>query len=780
MSAVQSPLPVAAYERAERMLWPYRSGLVLRGQVVPEWIGDGSRFWYRVDTARGREFVLVDPEKGVRAPAFDHERLAAALSAAGGRDARPYDLPVETIMIGAGAGAVEGAGEGEVEVGLSADDTRWRCRIPGYACERAASGPLGSPLLESASPDGRWVAFRRGHDLWVRSAATGEESALTTDGTADRGYAVHPDCARSAHLLRRLGVFEATPVVLWSSDSRRLLLHRTDQRGVPLMHLVESAPADGGRPRVHRYRYAMPSEPVPRGEWLIIDVPSRTVVAAAAEPFILHWLSPIQQRKAWWSADGATVYHLEQPRDPRTLRLNAIDAATGDVRTLIEETGDTRVEAAQSWRQRPMVHVLAGGHEALWYSQRDGWGHLYRYDLDGGTMAGQVTKGAYTVQRILHVDEGERVAYLAVSGLVADDPYRRSLVRVGLDGGEPARLTDDDLDHEVTAPPHGRWFVDSASTPDTPPVTTVRGRDGSVLIELERADATRLVAAGWSPPERVRTVAADGATPVYGLLYKPHGFDPARRYPVVDHPYPGPQITRVQPTFYQGALGCEAEALAALGFAVLAVDGRGTPGRDKTFHDHSYRNLGSCGGLDDHVAALHQLAATRPWLDLDLVGIFGTSGGGFTAVRALLTYPRTYKVGVAEAGNHDNRFYQAVWAEHYDGPCDADAHPDVAARLSNTELAGNLAGRLLLVHGEMDDNVTPYLTMRLVDRLIAANKDFDLLIVPGAEHSFVGSQHYVIRRRWDYLVRHLMGCEPPEYRLADLPAHPDAVARIVG
>ena len=749
------PLPVAAYERAERMLGHHRTRLALRAQVRPYWIGDGSRFWYRVDTARGAEFVSVDPAAGSRRQAFDHERLAVSLAAASGTDVEPYDLPFTTIKISDDA------------IAFDAFDARWTCRLADYSCIPDTSHQPRSPL-EKVSPDGAWVAFRRDHDLWVRSVETGEEFALTTDGTPDQSYAANSDAGSGRWSLRMIGLSEPPPVLLWSPDSTRILTHRCDQRAVPPLHLVEASPEDGARPRLHRYHYAMPGDPLPRGEWLIFEVGSRTSVRAATEPFGFSYLSPIKLKRAWWSADGATAYHLDQSRDTRTLRLKAIDAATGAVRILIEETGDSRVEPAQETTQRPMVHVFSGTAEALWYSQRDGHGHLYLYDLDVGRLAGRVTKGDFSVQEILHVDETARVAYLIVSGLVPADPYVRSLVSVGLDGGGLTRLTDDMLDHVVTAPEHGRWFVDSASAVDTPPVITVRGRDGAVLVELERADITRLAEAGWSAPERIAAIAADGTTPIFGVLYKPYGFEPGRRYPVVDHPYPGPQTRRVRPSFDQGVLGYDAEAVAALGFAVLAIDGRGTPGRDKAFHDHAYRNMGAGGALEDHVAALHQLGETRPWLDLDRIGIFGHSGGGFATARALLAFPETYKVGVASAGNHDNRYYQALWAETYDGPFD----PDAGARLSNTELAENLVGRLLLIHGEMDDNVTPHLTMRLVDRLIAANKDFDLLIVPGAEHGYLGHKAYAIRRQWDYLVRHLLHREPPEYRLADIPAGP--------
>jgi dipeptidyl aminopeptidase/acylaminoacyl peptidase len=696
-------LPAAVYERAERLLEPYREALVPGLTVEPHWIGDGSTLWYRSDGPDGDRYVIADPERGTRTEQAD----------------RPEPLPTR------------------------------------------------AEVLEARSPDGRWAAVLDGFDLVLRATGSGEEVRVTDDGTAERRYAAYPDASVALTFLTRYAEGRSAPVVLWSPDSRRILFHVTDQRDVELMHLVESAPEDGSRPRLHSYPYAMPhDEAVPHGEWRIYDIETRELTAAQRDPFGLPFRSPLRFGTAWWSADGATAYHLESPRYLQELRLVAIDAATGEARVLLTETGETRVEGAQAaMGMHPNVRVLAGGREAIWYSQRDGWPRLYLYDLETGQEIRRLTEGAVAVDRILAVDEDDRAVYLTVTGL-DDDPYLRSLVRVGLDDGVLTRLTDDGLDHAITAAPHGRWFVDSASTVATPPVTTVRGRNGEVIQELERADASRLTAAGWTPPERFRATAADGVTPIYGVLHLPPDFDPSRSYPVVDHTYPGPQSVRVSPAFANPKCYTpDAEAVAALGFVVVAIDGRGTPGRDKAFHDASYRRMGDAGGQDDHVAAIRELAATRPWMDLDRVGMFGHSGGGFATVRAMLRFPDFYRVGVAESGNHDNRFYYQVWAETYDGP----PHPDQDRSLSNVLLADNLVGKLLLVHGDMDENVTPHLTMRLVDRLVAADKDFDLVIVPGAEHTFFGYEHYVTRRRWDFLVRHLLGVAPPAYRIAPFP-----------
>nr|WP_269085612.1 DPP IV N-terminal domain-containing protein [Nonomuraea pusilla] len=585
--------------------------------------------------------------------------------------------------------------------------------------------------------------------MWTRPTRGGEERPLTRDGEEDRPYGA--GAFVPGVLLGKLGIPHLPPAAVWSPDSSRVLTHRTDLRGVRETYLVEAAPADGGAPRPLRQRYAYPGdERMPLAELVVLDVATGEAVLAADEPLPVPLLSPLTTGWAWWAEDGSAAYFLRRSRDLRTLSLHRLDPASGEVRTVVSESGATRVEPGQEPGRPPMVRVLGGGDEVLWYSQRDGWGHLYLYDARTGEPRRQVTSGPWAVQEIVHVDEERRVVRFLAAGLVEEDPYRRTLCSAGLDGGEVVRITGDALDHVVVAAPDGRYVLDAASTTDTPPVSTVRDWDGRVLVELERADVSALREAGWTPPERFRVKAADGVTDVLGLLHLPPDFDPSRRYPVLDHPYPGPHVRRVSPSFDQGFFGCDAEAAAALGFVVMAMDGRGTPGRDKAFHDASFGRLGDAGGLDDHVAALRQLAAARPWMDLD-------------------------RVGVCEAGNHDNRCYHLWWAETYDGP-----DPEAYARSSNLGIADRLRGRLLLVHGGMDDNVHPHQTLRLAERLIAADKDFELLIVPGAEHVFLGYEHYVTRRRWDFLVRHLMGAEPPEYRLSPVPPDAGTLAGVFG
>ncbi|GAA1721183.1 DPP IV N-terminal domain-containing protein [Kribbella yunnanensis] len=620
--------------------------------------------------------------------------------------------------------------------------------------EAMPTPPGTGDFLAVVSPDGKHEVFRKGPDLWLRTVSDGSERPLTTDGEVDYDYGTSPFAIKI--LLGKLGLPHLPSAVAWSADSRRILTHQLDSRLVREAHLIDVLPDDGGAPELLTQRYAYPGdEHVPLAQFVVLDVETGAAVRAQSEPFVLSLLSPIARKWAWWS--GETVYFLDQPRDQRTLELKRLDPTTGEVSLVVSETAPTRIEPNQ-FMDLPAISRVCGD-EVLWYSQRDGWPHLYRYDVRTGELLGQITSGEWSVRQLLHVDLAERVVYFTAAGLVDGSPLRRTVCRIGLDGSGFARVTNDDLDHEVAVPPNGGYFVDSASTVGLAPVHTVRSWTGQLLVELEAADSTALVAIGWQPPEEFRVLAADGVTELYGLLYKPHDFDPTVRYPIVDHPYAGPQTNRVVPTFDPGLYGAEADPMAALGFVVVVVDARGVPGREKAFHDASYGNYSA--GIDDHVAAIRQLAETRPWMDLDRVGIFGASGGGYSTVRAMGEFPEFFKVGVAESGNLDNRYYLQAFGETYVVPPGLPATTDG----SLLDYADQIEGKLLLMHGGLDDNVHPHHTLRLTERLIAAGKDFDLLVLPRAEHIMIGYEHYVVRRRWNYLLQHLAGVTPPPYQL---------------
>ncbi|MEU0936332.1 DPP IV N-terminal domain-containing protein [Embleya sp. NPDC005971] len=761
----------ADYRRAEQLLPHNAARLVPGAKIRPNWEDGTDRFWYRVDTAQGRRFVLVDPAVGRREAAFDHDRLAAALSSASGTAVDGTHLPFTSI-----------SRSGDT-VEFTAFDARWRYAPDDDRCTRIDPPEQTAPH-ERPSPDGTWVAFVRDHNVWVRSTDRSHEFALTGDGEKDFDYGSNIDVAVSRIMLRNAGV-TPPPMLAWSPDSRRLVTHRIDQRHLREQVLVESTPRDGGPPVAHSLRYAMPQdEQHARMQFVVLDVTRRTAVWEATGPSHIGHLSPFARGWVRWSHDGASLHFLRQPRYARSLGLYRLDPDTGAVDLLVDEHGTTRVEPAQPIFDRPMVRVLSTG-EVLWYSQRDGWGHLYLYPAPprppgpastDERESTRVTTGAWAVRSILHVDEEDRTVLFLASGLVPGEPYARQLCAVGLDGTGFTNHSDDAFDHEVVVAPSGTHLLDTASAVDTPPRTVVRDAAGATVVELERPDTALLVAAGWTPPERFSVKGADGVTDIHGTLWRPHGFDPSRRYPLVDSAYPGPQIMRATAGFANPHF-VSPETLAALGFAVVTVDGRGTPGRSKAFHDASYGNLGNAGFLEDHVAAIHQLADRHRWIDLDRVGIAGASGGGFATVRAMLTHPDLYKVGVALCGNHDIRHYLALWADTYLGEGTEEQWADVA----NPRLAANLAGKLLLVHGELDDNVLPYQTLNLVDALIDADKDFDLLVVPGVEHNFMGRDHYVTRRMWDHLVRHLLGTQPPSgYALRPFPAGAEHLAELLG
>lgn len=733
------------YARAEQMLAPYRARRVPGSVVKPEWLSEGRRFSYQV----GGRFVVVDPRERSRRDAFDHDRLAAALSAASGHAVTAEDLPITGVELC----------EGDT-VRFNAFGSAWEWSDSVGTCTRVDDAHQPA-IDEVPSPDKSWVAFRRDGNIWVRRRDGGQEFPLTDDAEPLFDYGGLPEALGARSLMRILGLPQ--PIVLhWSPDSTRILVHKLDQRNLPELVLVESSPPGGGRPVEHRSRYPMPGEEAQvTMSWTVLDVAERTVVRQHGEPTTITHPTAIVY--PWWTGkSGESVHHLHQSRDARTLELRRLDPSSGETTTLISETGETRVDPTPLLGEPPMTRVLDSG-EILWWSQRDGWGHVYLYSADGHQVT-QVTKGQWLVRRVLWVDEDRRQVWFLAGGLVGDDPYVRQICRIGFDGSGFTRITDDYLDHDAVSPPEGGYLVDRASTSKQPPRSVVLDGDGEVLVELESPGTAALEALGWSPPERFRVTAADGKTPIYGLLWRPHNFDPQRRYPVIEHIYPGPQNFRAGPSFNEMHFG-EPEAYAALGFAAIAIDGRGTAGRSKAFHDHSYGDLGNAGALDDHVAAIRELGHRYPWLDTGRVGITGQSAGGFAAARALLMYPEFYRVAVAVSGNHDNAVNLTMWAEHYHG----DVSDEGKQAISNVPLAGNLAGKLLLIHGELDDNVQPAHTMRLADALIKADKNFDMVIIPGTEHALIGHMHYLYRRTWDYFVQHLHGTEPPKYRLAPLP-----------
>ncbi len=463
---------------------------------------------------------------------------------------------------------------------------------------------------------------------------------------------------------------------------------------------------------------------------------------------------------------------MSTSRDHRHETLRLANAATGEVRDVFDETVPTFFESGNgrvNWR------YLSASKEVIWFSERDNWGQLYLYDAETGKPKHQITSGEGNVTQLLRVDEKARTLYFAAVGKEKGrDPYFRHFYRIGIDGKNLKLLTPEDADHDVALSPSGAFFVDTYSKPDVPPVTNLRDADGKVVMDVEKADISRLVAAGWKPPTSITVKARDGQTDLYGLMYKPTNLDTAKKYPIVNHIYPGPQTGSVSGRSFSAARG-DAQALAELGFVVVEIDGMGTPWRSKKFHEAYFGNMGD-NTLPDQVAGMKELAQRYPWIDLERAGIYGHSGGGYATADAMFRYPDFFKVGISESGNHDNRVYEDDWAEKWIGIL--ERQPDGSSNYdtqANQSLAKNLKGKLLLAHGTMDNNVPPNNTLLVVDALIKANKDFDLLMLPNQAHGYGSESNYMTRRRWDYFVKNLLGAEPPkEYKMHDEAGRPSS------
>ncbi len=747
-------LTSADYARAEAFLGQNASQRVFGAQVSPAWIDEGDRFWYRNRFQEGHEFVLVDPEAGVRNRAFDHVALAAALSRASDNDFEPYDLPFSTFRF------VEDDTAVEFVIQENGEDERWRCHLEEELCEGPME-PHPSVPNSIASPDGQYAAFIREHDLWIRDLETGEDRQLTEDGEERYGYAADSQGWRRTD----------TPVLVWSPDSRKIATYRLDERGVEEMHLLEMAEP---RPRVHSWPYAVPGDSIlPMHERVVVHLDGPRVVSLDAEPDYQRTSSccGLTRGPVWadveWSPDSETLAFASTSRDYRTVRLRLADPYTGEVRELFEESHpeffltNIRSGGVPNWR------VLHERGEFLWFSERDGWGHLFRYDLETGELVNRITGGDWNVVDLLRVDEaGGTLLFTGVGREAGRNPYFHHLYSVSLDGEGLRLLTPEDAHHTVELSPSGDYFVTARSTPSDPPVTVVRtSGDGELVVEVEEAEIQELTELGWSPPTPFTARARDGVTPVHGLLYKPSDFDEERQYPVVVSIYPGPQSGSIGSWGFDVSPRGNAHALAELGFVVVQVDAPGTPFRSKSFHGFYYGDMGD-NGLEEQKGAVEQLADRYDWIDLDRVGIFGHSGGGFATAAALLRYPEFFKVGVASAGNHDNRGYTDYWGERWQGPLTVDDDGrDSYEGQANHLLARELEGRLLLSYGTMDSNVHPNTTLLLVDALIEHNKDFDLMVFPNRGHGYAG-EAYNVRITWDYFVTHLLGKVPPAgYRI---------------
>jgi len=619
------------------------------------------------------------------------------------------------------------------------------------------SSRYSAPNNQAVSPDGKKTLIIKDWNLWMKDNETESVKQLTTDGIKDFGYAT--DNAGWTHSDR--------PIVKWSPDSKKIATFRQDQRYLKDMYLVKTKV---GAPELEQWKYPLPGDKeIAKIYRVIIDVNEAKVVPLiiAADDHRSTLCDDISCEGGSftdneWNEESTQLAFISSSRDHKEANFRVADAATGEVRSVHREVVATQYESGRDdvcWR------FLPKSNEFIWYSQKDNWGHLYLHDLKTGKLKNQVTKGNFVVTSIVRVDEKNRVIYFKAQGREANNnPYYVHFYRVNFDGNNLKCLTAEVGDHTINLSPDGGYFTDTYSQPNVAPVTVLRDVNGKLVSTLEKSDISKLTTTGWKPPTPFSVKSANGKYDLFGLMFTPMKLDRTNKYPIVINIYPGPQGGSVGRWHFSAARG-DNQALAELGFVVIQLEGSCNPGRSKDFHDACYGNMAE-NTLPDHIEGLKQLAKRFPYLDLNKVGIWGHSGGGFATAAALLRYPEFFKVGVSQSGNHDNRNYEDDWGERYVGLLVKDASgKDNYEAQANQPYARNLKGKLLIAHGGMDDNVPPYHAYLLVDALIKANKDFDLLIFPNARHGYGGDNNYMMRRRWDYFVKNLMGAEPPnEYQ----------------
>ena len=748
------------YKHAERFLPQNLRKKAFGLTIIPNWIGNSDCFWYVKESSDGKTFMYVNPNIGTIKEAFDHEKLAAAISASTEHACTSNDLPFSSFDF---------VNE-QQEIVFTIDDKSFKCDLNTYSIE---SWELKREINRDSvvSPDGKWAAFVKDYNLYVRSLESGEEIRLTNDG--EEKY--HYGCSLNGPLDNSgIRTPNKAPAVLWSPDSQKLLSYRVDHRNAPLLHWVQSVPLDGSkRPLLHSCVYPLPGDSddvLPRLEPYLFDLGTHQGTRVEMDPILLFYYEG-PYFWAYWTKDERIII-VKPERGFMSLTLCEIDAKIGKGRVITEFPesvfpwswgGEPFIAEMNQpegfYRRRPSQFarwVVDDGNELLWISEQDGWAHLYLYDGRTGEKKRQITSGSWVVREIRYVDEENRVVYFTAAGKeTGRDPYYRHLYRVNMDGSGLELLTPEDAEHEIRFSPTGQYFIDSYSRVDLPPVAVLRSNDGRLITKLQEADIAELSAMGWRFPERFKAKARDGITDIYGVIYRPSHFSPDKLYPIIEGNYSGPQTIRTPKSFLAGTFSQD-QALAELGFIVVTIDGLGSAYRSKAFSDFSFKNLGD-GGFPDHITAFKQLADRYPYMDLSRVGIYGASAGGYGAARAILAHPDFYQVSVAWAGNYDHRTDKSSWNERYMG-IEVGEHYE---EQSCCHLARNLKGRLLMMHGDMDENVHPSSLIQLVDALIKANKDFDMLIIPNATHGH-GNSPYVVRKRWDYFVEHLLGLEPPK------------------
>ena len=804
------------YRRAQKFLQGYGTrSIVPNATIFPIWIDGYDCFWYEreistdtpsnscIDKSQGlvkckKEYRLVNARKSTNTVAFDHRGLAQALGDAVDRDIDKDCLPISDVIIQLKPICEESKHSLEVtikSIKFTAFQKSWLFNPQSEELIGVSDKNASDKYLDS--PDGKYSLFTQDNNLWLHDFKTGENRALTNDGEDLFCYAVTGN---------GWGVdMEIFPEVQarWSADSKRIFTIQRDSRKVKPLHLVEHVPSDGSvRPKLHTFRVSMQGDPhIPEYRLVSIDVETGCLQAAdyPKVPITRNSWGFFTSRLGWWGVDSRRAYFVDMARDYQKVRVVEFDTTSGTTRIIFEETSKTHINLMLNGDEFPTLIPLPETNELVWLSERSGWAHLYLYDLETGNLKNSITSGEWLVRGILHIDLPRRELFVQTAGRLPSsgeaemerDPYYRDLARVNIDSGELTTLVSGDFDcatvttlnfdfglltakfsgrrdiRDTSSVSHsGNYVVVTNSRADCLPVSLLIDRDGREVLKLESTDLTSVytnVSKDWRWPEPVKLLAADGKTDIYGLVFRPSDFSPKESYPIINHTFNQPDMPWVPKGSFSndarfGRIYADAAALAELGFIVVQIDGRGASYRDKAFQDASYGWVESAGNLEDHIAGLRQLAERYPYMDLNRVGIHSMVGGT-GAVHGLLHYPDFYKVGVGSF-LHDSRLFPAtMWGDKYEGLKGPSSEHRYAESFAN-----NLTGKLLMVQGMLDNNTLPSATFRVIQALYKANKDFDMLMLPNLGH--ISMDAYVIRRFWDYLVKHLKGEEPPkEFKL---------------
>ncbi|MDX1284874.1 MAG: DPP IV N-terminal domain-containing protein, partial [Draconibacterium sp.] len=704
------------YKKAEQLLPKNISKLTRNVTIRVNQIESTSDFWYKLQTEKGERFYYFDGEKIKSNEAFDHIQLAKAIQEISGKEMKPDSLKLQNLRFKPKKNAIE----------FSVDTNRLEVKLEDYTIKRVTEEEK-LKKNQSESPDKKWIVEVRDYNLFLKEVEIGKEFQLTDDGIERYEFATPLSWYKMVD--ESVGdKYNPSIYVKWSDDSKKFVCSRLDRRKVGKLYMYQSLPDSGFRAKVWSYERALPGEDPITSEYYVFDVEQKAKVKIDLPPFA-DFTSSIFPT---WFENNEELYFSRFRRGYKTIDLFKANATNGSVQNLVADSTQTMVEY-----QTINCKWLKDNSEFFWTSERDGWNHIYRYNNEG-KLLNQVTKGEYVVREIVKIDEEKQLVYFVAGGHEAEtDPYFRFLYSVDFSGNDIKLLTKENCDHQVWIPEKGDYFIDTYSRINLPGEHVVRSlEDGSIISRLASASTDSLVNIGWKYPEPFKVRARDGITALYGLIYYPSDFDKNKKYPVIDATYTGPQAVRTPKSFARGYSNYD-RSIAELGFIVITIDGLGSAWRSKAFHDVSYRNLGDIGA-EDHIGGIKQLAKTRPWFDLERVGIYGHSAGGYDAAHALLTHPEFYKVGVSSAGNHDHRIAKAWWPEQYMGM--PGEHYD---EQSNFNLAKNLKGKLLLVHGDMDNNVNPASSLRLAAELIKHNKDFELIMIPNRNHGLADHPYFI-------------------------------------